>query len=191
MHDGPTIEAGLIARCRTGDQEAFRQLVEHHHQHVYRTAYAITLDRAAASDVTQETFLKAWRGLTRFRQDASLATWLTRLALNAARDHQRRERVRVAPTVLRQLLPISVAEDEVLGQILDRDELREAIDRLAPPARQILALRYGRELTLDEIARTLACPVGTVKSRLHAASGQLRRALGREAERAPVKQGAE
>src|SRR5919198_4926025 len=90
----PEPDSRLIARCRAGDQDAFRELVEQHHERVYRTAFAVTANPVDASDVEQETFVRAWQGLRQFRGEASLATWLTRLALNAARDHLRRRRTR-------------------------------------------------------------------------------------------------
>lgn len=182
MATGAVSEAELIARCRAGDQEAFRRLVEEHHQRVYRTAYAVTADTAEAGEVAQETFVKAWQGLPGFRGDAALATWLTRLALNTARDHLRGRRRREALAVVRglALAPIQPRAAETAQAVEDRDELQRAIERLSPRARQVVALRYGLELSLKEIAETLDCPEGTVKSRLNAALGALREIIGRE-----------
>lgn len=175
-------EAELIARCRAGDQEAFRRLVETHHQRVYRTAYAVTADAAEASEVAQETFVKAWRRLGRFRGNASLATWLTRLALNTARDQLCRQRVRDALAVVRGIRfgRFQPHESHAEQAIEDRDEVQRALDRLSPRARQVVALRYGLDLSLKEIAQVLDCPEGTVKSRLNAALGQLRAIIGQE-----------
>lgn len=171
-------EAELLARCRAGDQAAFRRLVEAHHGRVYCTAFAVVADEGAAAEVTQEAFIKAWRALPRFRGEAALATWLTRLALNAARDHLRRQRAR--PVLLFLGAPSGAPGRESLQAAEDRDELRRALDRLSPEARRIVALRYGRDLSLAEIAAILDCPEGTVKSRLHAALTRLRAILQRE-----------
>ncbi|MGI8916059.1 MAG: RNA polymerase sigma factor [Chloroflexota bacterium] len=170
-------ERELVRRCRGGDPEAFRRLVESQHERVYRTAYALTGQREAAQEVVQETFLRAWRGLGRFRGEASLATWLTRLAIAAGTDElgrQRRHRlVRqvLAPPVFGRRDPITLVDQ--------RDELDQALTQLSPKARQVIALRYGLDLSLQEIAATLGCPEGTVKSRLHTALARLREQIRR------------
>lgn len=172
-----TNEATLLARCRAGDQQAFRVLLEAHHQQVYRTAYALTADADEAADITQETFLKAWRALPGFRGEASVGTWLTRLALNTARDHLRRRR-RPAPLAL-LLGTGSRAADDPAVAAADRDELARALRQLPARGREVVALRYGRDLSLAEIAALLDCPEGTVKSRLHGALARLRVLLRR------------
>jgi RNA polymerase sigma-70 factor (ECF subfamily) len=173
-HD-KTEEAALLARCRTGDEGAFRRLMDLHHQHVYRTSFALTGDADTAADITQETFLKAWRGLPSFRGNAALSTWLTRLALNAARDHLRRRRVHAPFAGWRgSAAPSGAAADDPAGAIAERDELGRALDGLPARAREVVALRYGRDLTVAEIAAILDCPEGTVKSRLNGALARLR-----------------
>lgn len=170
-------ERELVRRCRTGDPEAFRRLVEIQHERVYRTAYALTGQREAAQEVVQETFLRAWRGLGRFRGEASLATWLIRLAIAAGTDELRRQR---RHALLRQVLvPLPFARRDPTTLVDQRDELDQALARLSPKARQVVALRFGLDLSLKEIADTLGCPEGTVKSRLHTALAQLREQLGR------------
>jgi len=168
-------EAELLARCRDGDQLAFRRLLELHHQQVYRTAYALVADADEAADITQETFLKAWRALPGFRGDAAFGTWLTRLALNTAHDQLRRRRARAALDVLRGVP--GRAGDDPAGAVADRDELGRALGQLSAQAREVVALRYGRDLSLAEIAALLDCPEGTVKSRLNGALTRLRALL--------------
>ena len=178
MLTGPDPEADLVARCRAGDQEAFHDLVETHHARVYRTAYAVVGDPHAAAEVEQDTFVKAWQGLRSFRGDASLATWLTRLALNAARDHLRRRRTRAL--LHGALQSFRSRREHLFEEVEDRDELQQSLRRLSPPLRQVIALRYGVELSPREIAEVLGCPEGTVKSRLNAALGRLRQMLDAE-----------
>src|SRR3990170_4602801 len=131
-------EADLLARCRSGDEEAFRQLVERYDERVYRITYALLAHPADAQEVEQETFLKAWRGIASFRGDAALGTWLTRLALNAAHDHLRRQRTRAAAhqALWLESCPRS---DEALQRVEDRDQLRRALQRLSLPLRQTIA----------------------------------------------------
>jgi len=171
-------ERELVRRCRSGDPKAFRHLVETHHERVYRTAFALTADPEVAQEVVQETFLRAWRGLGRFRGEASLATWLTRLAVSAGTDELRRQRrqarLHLAP------LPLPFSRPDAARTLEDRDELDHALAQLRPEARQVIALRFGLDLSLREIAATLGCPEGTVKSRLHTALNQLRERMGRD-----------
>ena len=173
-------ESDLIARCRDGDQEAFRQLVELHHERVYRTAYALTMDAGEADEVVQETLLKAWRGLRRFRGEAALATWLTRLTLNTARDHLRRRRTRDMVSMLPGLRSLQPDRADAVRGVEERDEVQCALLRLSPPARQVVALRYGLDLSLKAIGQVLGCPEGTVKSRLNSALGKLREIMQRD-----------
>lgn len=170
-------EASLLARCRAGDQEAFRRLLEAHHQRIYRVAYAVVPDAEDAAEIAQETFIKAWHALPGFRGDAAFATWLTRLALNTARDHLRRGH---ASRERDAAYAAGLSASDPAEPFADRDEIAHALDLLTPQAREVVALRYGQELSLAEIAAVLACPEGTVKSRLNAALTRLRAILRRE-----------
>lgn len=170
-------EDELIARCRGGDEDAFRHLVETYHERVYRTAYALTANPDDASEVVQETFLKAWRGIGQFRGEATLGTWLTRLALNAGSDYLRRQRRGVVQR-LRELVPWHQADHLRVAE--DRDELDRALRQLTASARQVIALRYGLDLPIAEIARIIGCPEGTAKSRLNAATTRLRAIIAQE-----------
>jgi RNA polymerase sigma-70 factor (ECF subfamily) len=175
------IERDLVRRARDGDQEAFRCLVERHHEQVYRTAYAVLADAAGASEVEQDAWVNAWRGLDRFRGEASFVTWVTRLTLNAASDYLRRHARR--PTEVR-LDGFDVAERPAAWRVEERDEIDRAMRALGRDARDVVALRYGLDMTVPQIAAALGCPQGTIKSRLHGALAQLRRALqtGRDTE---------
>ncbi len=177
-------EAELLDRCRRGEQEAFRQLVEQHHARMYRTAHAMCLDAEAAQDVVQDALLRAWRGLPHFRGEAALATWLTRLTLNAARDHSRRSRTKaLLGRVVRCLRPET---DDPWPGVADADEVAGLLRLVSVQVRELVWLRYGLDLTVSDIAAILGCPEGTVKSRLHRALGELRHA----AEKWPASEGA-
>lgn len=178
VYDGTESEASLLVRCRAGDQQAFRRLLEEHHQRIYRVAYAVVADAEEAAEITQETFIKAWHALPGFRGEAAFTTWLTRLALNTARDHLRRGRARRERDAAYAVVA-TIASDPA-EPFADRDEIARALDLLTPQAREVVALRYGQDLSLAEIAAVLACPEGTVKSRLHAALTRLRAILRRE-----------
>jgi RNA polymerase sigma-70 factor (ECF subfamily) len=176
--DDAASEAELLARCRAGNHAAFRRVLELHHQRVYRVAYAVVADADDAAEVTQETFIKAWHALPDFRGQATLATWLTRLALNTARDHLRRNQARRARDSYYSIATHQTRDPA--EPAADRDELDRALKQLTPQAREVVALRYGQDLSVVAIASILDCPEGTVKSRLNGALNRLRVILGRE-----------
>lgn len=145
-------------------------------------AYGIALkmlgDRQNAEDALQDAYLQAYRGLTSFRGQASLKTWFLRILVNSCRRHRRIWR--------RWTATISEASSEEQDQSQDqaetdpglRKELRHAILQLPHRQRTALVLRYGQELTIDEIAEIMECAPGTVKATLHKAVAKLRQSLG-------------
>jgi RNA polymerase sigma-70 factor, ECF subfamily len=168
-------ESDLAERCRAGDQDAFRELLELFHARVFAVAYALTGDSAEAAEVEQETFIKAWRGLAHFRGDAALGTWLTRLAVNTSRDRLRRVRTRA---LLNVLMPWRTPTgQEAFERLEQRDELDHALGHLSATIRQTLALYYGADLRVREVAEALGCAEGTVKWRLSTGLAQLRELL--------------
>jgi RNA polymerase sigma-70 factor (ECF subfamily) len=172
------IESGLIQRCRAGDQDAFRELLERFHAPVFAVAYALTRDSAEAAEVEQDTFIKAWRSLPTFRGDAALGTWLTRLAVNTARDRLRRTRTRA---LLHVLMPWrTLTGQEAFDRLEQRDELDHALRHLSATVRQTLGLYYGADLPVREVAEALGCAEGTVKWRLSTGVAQLRELLESE-----------
>ena len=174
-------EDALVAQCLGGDQDAFGELVATHHDRVYRLAYSLTGDASDAAEVEQEAFLKAWRGLRSFRGEASLSTWLTRLAINAGHDYLRRKRPRLL-LELPLLHPSRFVRraDDKFERVEQHDALDRALRDLAAPIRQTIALPYGADLSVREIAEVLGCPEGTVKWRLSTGIQRLRQRLDRD-----------
>ncbi len=170
----------LLSRCRAGDQEGFRELVEQHHERVYRVAFALLGNDGDAQEVEQEAFVKAWRSLDGFRGDASIGTWLTRIAMNAARDHLRRRRARGVWHRLLELRVGAQSSDGGLDGLAERERIQQAVRRLSPPLRDAIVLRYSAQLSTREIAAALGCPEGTVKSRINAGLAKLRDTLEAE-----------
>lgn len=180
----PAVEAGLIARAASGDASAFHRLVEQHRSMVYRMAYQFAGNHHDAEDIAQEVFIKVYRSLDRFRQDAQLSSWLYRIVMNACIDHRRRRPAGVGPS--------STAEPE--ARLLNTPEvspgpearayageigavLQCEIRRLPPGQRVVFLMRHYEGLKLSEIAAALGLAEGTVKRQLHAAIHRLRRAL--------------
>jgi RNA polymerase sigma-70 factor (ECF subfamily) len=175
----------LVERARAGDRAAFERLVERRIDRAYRTARAILGNDADARDATQEAFLDAWRQRARLRDPARFDAWLGRILVNSCRELLRGRRRRAVREIAAGDLvnPLDVvpsrdpAPDERTASL---DTLERAFERLPAPERAILVLHHLEHQPLTEIAATLDVPVGTVKSRLHAARHALERALEAE-----------
>ena len=172
----------LIRRCQRGDRLAIEVLIRRHQNYVYRLCYLVMRNEQDAEDMTQETFIRAFRALPRFeiRDGASFEAWLYRISVNACRSRMRRKWYQVLPWP--EPAPQMVAEpekqpDRVTMQGEHRDQVLEAIDTLGEKHRLVVILRYYAGLSNEEIAQTLGIPSGTVRSRLHIARNRLRKLL--------------
>lgn len=174
--NGHNSEAEWIIRAQAGDQAAYGQLVQQYQRLIVSVAYRQGLDLAEAEDVAQETFVKAWLALPKYRPSAgSWRAWLCRIAINRAIDVQRRERPRLS---LDETLPdrgrgpAEQAEADARAQMV-----RKALACLPPASRAALILNEYEGLSYAEIAAALDIPLGTVMSRLHYARRRLRELL--------------
>jgi RNA polymerase sigma-70 factor (ECF subfamily) len=177
-------DADLIVQAAAGDHSAFHMLVERHRSMVYRVAYQFAGNHHDAEDIAQEVFIKVYRSLNRFRQDAQLTSWMYRIVMNACIDHRRRHSpAGAAPfgeeAELKMLNTPGEAPDPEerayageLGKVLDAE-----IKRLPPGQRIVFVMRHHQGLKLNEIASALGLAEGTVKRQLHAAVHRLRQAL--------------
>lgn len=174
-------ENEILARCKVGDLDAFDTLVRLHERKVFNLTYRMTGSREDAQDLTQETFLRAFGSIKRFRGDCSIGRWLTKIAYNVTTDLLRaRARKRcssldvMVQTQQEEALPLQVAGDAPSPD--DRllfNELWEAVWHgmrcLSPEQRAVMYLRDVQDMSYEEIAGVVGCPVGTVKSRLNRA----------------------
>ena len=187
-----TAEDQFLERLRSGDTAAFERVVAEHSGDVYALLYRLTTDPEEARDLTQETFLRAFQSIGRFRGDANLKTWIYRIALNQARNRWRwwRRRKRDVTVSLdatsernEQPLSASLRDDDALDpeqETLAREresQLRGALSELKRPFREAVILRDVEGFSYEEIAETLALSIGTVKSRLSRGRLELRRKL--------------
>ena len=177
----------LLRAAREGAANAFDALIRRHDRRLYRVARSILLDDHEAEDVVQETFIKAFKGLGDFRGEASLATWLTRIALNEAIGRKRRQRTIVELEALKQsatqIEPSSMIDsaqdpEVTAAQHQIRRLLERAIDDLPDSLRTVFVMRDVEELSTAEAARLLGLGEPTVKTRLHRARRMLRQILG-------------
>jgi RNA polymerase sigma-70 factor (ECF subfamily) len=177
-------DADLISRAAGGDSSAFQTLVERHRSMVYRVAYQFAGNHHDAEDIAQDVFIKVFRSLDRFRQDAQLTSWLYRIIMNACIDHRRRSRFNASAAFgeeaeLRMLNapeetpgPEERAYGGEIGQVLESE-----IGRLPKGQRLVFVMRHHQGMKLSEIAEALGLAEGTVKRQLHAAVHRLRQAL--------------
>lgn len=160
------------------EREAFAGIVREHAVSIFRMASRLVADPADAEDLVQETFLRAWRGIRRFRGEAKVRTWLTRILLNAARDRARRRR----PASLSHETP-APGEDHGAHGAARRDLLARvlaAIHVLPRRQRETLLLRARAGLSYAEIAELLGIRPGVVKVHLVRARRKLRKKFGHE-----------
>jgi RNA polymerase sigma-70 factor (ECF subfamily) len=160
-----------VARAQGGDLAAFERLVREHQRYVFNLAYRVLGDYAEAEDVTQETFVRAWRGLAGFRGHAQFTTWLYRIVHNLCLNR--------LPGLRQQLLQTEPLEETLanptdsLPELSEERErmvfLRAELERLPEKYRLVLTLRYLQNLSYDEIAATLDLTMGTVKTHVHRA----------------------
>ncbi len=172
-------EAELIRRSQQGDEQAFGELVQRYYRLVMSIAYRLSNDPQLAEDMAQETFLKAWQALPRFRIKGEEATgfrpWLCRIAVNTTIDEMRRQRP-IADLEESMISPIT-QPSEALDRAVDAEAVRSAIARLPERSRAALILREYEGLSYQEIAEALDIPIGTVMSRLNYARKRLREEL--------------
>ncbi len=172
----------LVRASQQGDQDAFALLVEKHQRRVFNLSLRMLQDYEEASEITQEAFLAAWRGLPSFRGDACFATWLYRIAYNCSlRQLERHKRERALQAAI-QVEQIQEVNKE--GQIEDILELhdqqiivREQIEKLPARYRMVLILRHLQEMTYEEMTEILAMPIGTIKTHLFRARHLLKERL--------------
>lgn len=168
-------ETELITRAKTGERNAFSELVCIHADGVRNVIYRLYGDARIAEDASQETFIQAWLHLSSFRPQTSLRNWLYRIAVNAATDMLRREK-RILPHALEDL-PLKDPQPgpEALVSQAERATLvQKAVLSLPDACRAVLVLREYEGLSYQEIADALEIPVGTVMSRLNYARKLLR-----------------
>jgi len=175
-------EARLVEAAQAGDADAFTAIVQLHQRRVYALVYGLTRVHEDADDLAQETFVRAWQALDRFRVGEPLYPWLARIARNLAyslfRRRKRRPESSIEPLV-EAGLQWGVDDDpaEHAAHEETQEKLNAAFAELSEDHREVLELRVLKGLSYDEIAKTLGVPAGTVMSRLSRARTELRTRL--------------
>ena len=186
--DAGSADWALVQQCATGDEDACARLVTDHQRMVYQLGLHLLGDPQEAADLSQEVFLRIFRTLAQFRGQSTLRTWIYRIVVNQASNRQRwwrrRKRGQQVPleehTAAHGELPESrsyAMPDQVLQQRETAGRVWNALDKLPFDQRAVIVLREIDGLSYEEIATSLGVAVGTVKSRLARARGNLRDAL--------------
>ncbi len=174
-------EQQLVAACLDGRAGAFDLIVERHRRAVYQLCYRFVGNHEDASDLSQDVFLRAYRGLKSFRGGSSLATWLYRIGVNVCLN-----RVAVKKPLMEDLdarQHVDSRRESQVDRVLREErglQVRAAIAQLPPKQRATLVLRVYQELSHEEIAQVLGSSVGAVKANFFHALGNLKKILGTE-----------
>jgi RNA polymerase sigma-70 factor (ECF subfamily) len=190
-----TSDVELVDRSRSGDMEAYRELVERYQNRAFAVALGVIGNQSDAEDIVQDAFLKAYRNLNNFQGNSSFYTWLYRIVANLAIDYSRK-RYRKAEVSVGEMAAKDSDPKELLDNLQSllgednrfspehsvvRDEIRtnlkSAIDRLSPEHRSVIFLREIEGLSYEEISDVVGCSKGTVMSRLHHARKKLKASL--------------
>jgi RNA polymerase sigma-70 factor, ECF subfamily len=176
------VPAELVDRCKAGDQQAWRQLVEATNREVYTVCLRILRDPHDAAEATQDTYLKVWRGLKGFRGEALFTTWLYRVATNAAlskqrsRGRRRRQETEAEEELLEQM-PSQFSTESAAGARLELRDVDRALETLPEHYRSAIVLRDVYGLTMEEVAGQLRISETAAKVRVHRARKKLREML--------------
>lgn len=164
----------LVIEARLGDDEAFMQLVEIETPEAFRLCLAVLRQPHDAEYALQEAFVRAWRDLPDLRDVERWPSWFRRIVVSTAIDTSRRKKTH-------RLVPLAFHEPEPApdrsAAFAEQDEVGRAMSRLDSKDRALLALRFGHDLELPDVAAALGIPLGTAKSRLHRALGRMRKEL--------------
>ena len=175
-------DEGLVGRAKQGDLEAYSELVRRHREMVYRTVLRFTRDHGDADDLAQETFLRAYREIRRFREKAGFSTWLYRIAVNLSLNHLKRKNREMG----RQEFDESFADrnpapgfspESAFRSAEFQARLNDAVDSLPPAYKTSFVLVVYEGMSHGQAARILGCSENTVSWRLHKARKMLQAKL--------------
>ena len=175
-------ERQLIERCRSGDDEAFRELVDAYKRMVFALIARSIPEAARAEEVAQDVFLRVHRGLPHFRGESRLSTWIYRIVSNLlAEERNPRHPIEISLDERRPGSDIARIDpgrqDRAFGDLELHDRLSKAIRQLPVPYQLLVNGHYLEGLRYEDLAQSLGLPMGTVKTHLHRAKRQLRELL--------------
>ena len=183
-------ELDLVKQCQAGQTEAFDQLVNRYRSRVFAMIYNMVHNEQDAWDLAQDSFVKAWKSIKRFRGQSSFYTWLYRIVMNVTIDHARKKQIKGAGTEFNDEVKLGEIEpgartaprsEPLPHRQMERSEIRARIDaaiaQLTPEHRAVILMKETEDMQYHEIAEALGCSIGTVMSRLFYARKRLQNLL--------------
>ncbi|HEX5132079.1 MAG TPA: sigma-70 family RNA polymerase sigma factor [Candidatus Krumholzibacteria bacterium] len=180
----------LVARARSGDERAYRALLEKYERAVFSICLRMVRNRDEATDLAQESFIKVFASLDRYNSAYAFSSWLFKITSNLCIDYLRKRRIDTLPMdqpidgekgeIQRQYATADPTPEERLDRNQKMERLEAAITSLPEHYRIMLILRHQEDLSYEEIADHLSVPLGTVKARIHRAREMLKNLLGNE-----------
>ena len=190
------VDRVIVSKCQKGDIQAFESLVGKYQKKMLNTAYRMIGDYQEACEVTQEAFLSAYRGIKKFRGEATFTTWMTGIVLNQARNRLKQMKTRSRYESVSLDVPVESPEGMITREVASEDcsaseqlekkdtarMIQDCLNDLDPEFREVVVLREIQGYSYDEIRGILDLPEGTVKSRLFRAreilKGILKKRMG-------------
>ncbi len=184
-------DADVVRLAQEGRERAFRELVRRYERPVFSLVYRMVRDRELAEDLAQDAFIKVLNHIDRYSPEFKFSSWVFKIANNVAIDHLRRRKLNTismdgsphassAAEVEASTFDVAVDQESALDELESRDlgqAIEAAIGELRPEYRSCIMLRHVEGRSYEEIASTLDLPLGTVKTYIHRARHELRRAL--------------
>ena len=169
-----------VGKARRGDSSAFLELIQERKDDIYRLAFTYVKNREEALAVLHDVVYKVFISLKKLKNPELFNTWLIRITVNCCIDHLNKSK-RIAGFEIKydnpQMLEQIADNSQDYGHLISNIDLFSAIDKLSLEQRTVVVLKYFQDLTLSQVAEVLACPLGTVKTRLHKALHDLRQEL--------------
>lgn len=184
-------DADVVTLAQQGREPAYRELIRRYERPVFSLVYRMVRDRELAEDLTQDTFIKVLTHIEKYRSEFKFSSWLFKIANNVAIDHLRKRTVdtvslegsRYATTTAEAestAIPVASKDQSALEEMESKElggAIEQAVAALRPEYRACILLRHVEDRSYEEIAATLDLPLGTVKTYIHRARHELRKAL--------------
>jgi RNA polymerase sigma-70 factor, ECF subfamily len=176
----------IIIDYLNGDRDAFNEIVNRYLKAIYNFTYRFVRDEKTAEDITQETFLKTWKNLKKFKMKKSFKTWIFSIAKNTSIDHLRKRKdVQISAFdneeggnfIEDNLKDVELKPDEIFALSQDKKQIEKIISELSIVQKQVIILKYTNEMPLSEIAEIMDIPIDTAKSHHRRALLRMRKLL--------------
>ncbi|OJD51853.1 RNA polymerase subunit sigma [Bacillus sp. 4048] len=173
---GETVYTDLIQLTLSGNKEAYGELYDKTIQEVYKTAYFLIGDKTDVDDVVQEIYIQLYESLRKYDGEKPFRPWLIGLAIKQIHSYRRKRwmRLRIIKKAEEQRKPVQIDFSNDVVSKISNQKLIELIHKLPYKLKQVIILRYLHDYTQEEVAHILHIPIGTVRSRIHAALKKLR-----------------